>query len=387
MNIRDTLIFFSRAVALGLVMALVVWLFKPDWLTAYSRVIEVRQAPAHTQTAAALPLAPASYADAVEPAARAVVNVYTAKVITRRRHPLLDDPVFRHFFGDQLQAPTKRLQTSLGSGVIISPQGYVLTNNHVIAGADEVQVQLKDGRHARATVVGMDRDTDLAVLHIDLDNLPVIPISDARHLRVGDIALAIGNPFGVGQTVTLGIISATGRNELGINRFEDFIQTDAAINPGNSGGALINAHGELIGINTAIYSRSGGSQGIGFAIPAYLATNVMKQLIEQGHVERGWLGIEAQDMTEELALSFGLPDTRGMLIAGVLRGGPADKAGIEPGDIIQRINNEPVASTRSAMNFIAQLGPDSRLELRGIRDGKPFKLTARTARRPDSAAR
>lgn len=385
MNIRNTVTFFFKAASVGVLAAALLWLVKPGWLTAHSGVVEVRQVQTQApQPAVSRAPAPASYADAVEPAARAVVNINTAKVITRRSHPLLDDPVFRHFFGDQLQAPRKQLQTSLGSGVIVSPQGYVLTNNHVIAGADEIRVQLNDGRHARASVVGIDEDTDLAVLHIKLDRLPVIPIGDTQHLRVGDVALAIGNPFGVGQTVTLGIISATGRNQLGINRFEDFIQTDAAINPGNSGGALINASGELIGINTAIYSRSGGSQGIGFAIPAYLASDVMKQLIEQGHVERGWLGIEAQDLTTQLALSFGLPETRGMLIAGVLRGGPADTAGIEPGDIIQSINGRPVSSTRSAMNFIAQSGPDTELEIGGIRAGKRFTLRARTALRPDA---
>ena len=281
MNIRHTLSYFSKAAVIGLFAAMLLWFIQPDWLTADLRQVDIEQAPvrdpAANQTLRAA--APTSYADAVEPAARAVVNIFTAKVITRQRHPLLDDPVFRHFFGEQLQTPRKRVQTSLGSGVIISDQGYILTNNHVIAGADEIQVQLNDGRNAKASVVGMDKDTDLAVLQIKLEDLPVIKIGNAANLRVGDVALAIGNPYGVGQTVTLGIISATGRNQLGINQFEDFIQTDAAINPGNSGGALINAYGELIGINTAIYSRSGGSQGIGFAIPAYLASDVMKQLV------------------------------------------------------------------------------------------------------------
>ena len=377
MNIRNSLSYFSKAAVIGLFAAILLWFIQPDWLTADSRQVDIEQAPVRAS-------APASYADAVEPAARAVVNIFTAKVITRQRHPLLDDPVLRHFFGEQLQAPRKRLQTSLGSGVIISDQGYILTNNHVIAGADEIQVQLNDGRNAKASVVGMDKDTDLAVLQIKLEDLPVIKIGNAANLRVGDVALAIGNPYGVGQTVTLGIISATGRNQLGINQFEDFIQTDAAINPGNSGGALINAFGELIGINTAIYSRSGGSQGIGFAIPAYLASDVMKQLVEQGHVERGWLGIEAQDLTPELANSFGLPDTSGILIAGVLRGGPADQAGIEPGDIIQTINGRDVVSSRNAMNFIAQSGPDMALKIQGIRNGKPLTLKAKTALRPDT---
>ncbi|MFQ5643230.1 MAG: trypsin-like peptidase domain-containing protein [Thiogranum sp.] len=386
MNIRDTVSFFLQAATIGIAAAFLLLLIKPDWFNAGNPVIEIRQAPQHVAPAgAALPSTrPASYADAVEPAAKAVVNVYTSKVITRKRHPLLDDPLFRHFFGDQLGTPRKRTQTSLGSGVIVSPQGYVLTNNHVIAGADEIQVLLQDGRSSPATVVGVDKDTDLAILRIRLTDLPAISIGSTADLRVGDIALAIGNPFGVGQTVTLGIISATGRNQLGINRYEDFIQTDAAINPGNSGGALINAWGELIGINTAIYSRSGGSQGIGFAIPADLVSNVMKQIIEQGHVDRGWLGIEAQDLTPSLASSFGVDDTHGLLIAGVLRDGPADRAGIQPGDVIERINGKEVVNARAAMSDIARYGPDAELKIEGVREGRRFRTTALTGRRPET---
>ena len=386
MNIRDTASFFLQAATVGIVAAFLLLFFKPDWFDTGRSVIEVTQAPEHTVPTAAGPPStrPASYADAVEPAARAVVNIYTSKVITRKRHPLLDDPLFRHFFGDQLSTPRKRTQTSLGSGVIVSAQGYVLTNNHVIAGADEIQVLLQDGRSSSASVVGVDRDTDLAVLRIQLDDLPTVSIGPTTGLRVGDIAMAIGNPFGVGQTVTLGIISATGRNQLGINRYENFIQTDAAINPGNSGGALINAWGELIGINTAIYSRSGGSQGIGFAIPADMVSNVMKQIIEQGHVDRGWLGVEAQDLTPALASSFGLKDIHGLLIAGVLRDGPADRAGIMPGDVIERINGKEVVNSRAAMSDIAQSGPDFELKIEGVRDGRRFEATAITGRRPES---
>ncbi len=384
MNIRDTVSFFLQAATVGIVAAFLLLLFRPQWFEQKAPIVEVQQVAPHTKTDLSRHAGngPVSYADAVEPAAKAVVNVYTAKVITRKRHPLLDDPLFQQFFGNQL-GPRKRLQTSLGSGVIVSAQGYVLTNNHVIAGADEIQVLLQDGRSSRATLVGADKDTDLAVLRIKLDNLPVLPLGSTDHLRVGDVALAIGNPFGVGQTVTLGIISATGRSQLGINRYEDFIQTDAAINPGNSGGALINAWGELVGINTAIYSRSGGSQGIGFAIPIALVSNVMQQIIEQGHVERGWLGIEAQDITPRLAESFGLANTRGMLIAGVLRDGPADNASIKPGDIIESINGKAVENARSAMAFIAQLGPGEKLVIVGVRDRQPFTLKAVTGRRPD----
>jgi serine protease DegS len=385
MNIRDTVSFFLQAATVGIVAAFLLLLLKPEWFESGQPVIEVQQAPQHTPPAAVTATMPmvTSYADAVEQAAPAVVNVYTSKVITRKRHPLLDDPLFRYFFGDQVDVPRKQTQTSLGSGVIVSPQGYVLTNNHVIAGADEIQVLLQDGRSTRAEVAGVDKDTDLAVLRIALKNLPSIAISAAEKMRVGDVALAIGNPFGVGQTVTLGIISATGRTHLGINRYEDFIQTDAAINPGNSGGALINAWGELIGINTAIYSQSGGSQGIGFAIPSSLAANVMKQIIESGHVERGWLGIEAQDLTPELAESFGLDNIRGMLIAGVLRGGPADQAGVEPGDVVERVDGQVVENARAAMSQIARSAPGTRLKLEGVRDGRPLAVEVITGRRPE----
>jgi serine protease DegS len=387
MNIRDTVSFFLQAATVGIVAAFLLLLVKPEWFESGRSVIEVREAPEHLSAGAAggtsAPPVVTSYADAVERAAPAVVNVYTTKVITRERHPLLDDPLFRYFFGDQVEAPLQQTQTSLGSGVIISPQGYVLTNDHVITGADEIQVLLQDGRSARAEVVGVDKDTDLAVLHIQMQDLPSIAIGSTENLRVGDIVLAIGNPYGVGQTVTQGIISATGRTHLGINRYEDFVQTDAAINPGNSGGALINAYGELIGINTAIYSRSGGSQGIGFAIPTHLAANVMKQIIERGHVERGWLGIEAQDLTPQLAESFHLKDIRGMLIAGVLRGGPADAAGILPGDVVDQLDGRAVEDARSAMSRIAQAGPGAKLTLDLIRDGKPLEITVTTGRRPE----
>ena len=290
--------------------------------------------------------------------------------------------MFQQFFGDRFARSRKEIQTSLGSGVIVSTQGYVLTNNHVIDGADEIQVLLSDGRSASAMVVGVDPETDLAVLRIGLGELPTVVIGNSTELRVGDVALAIGNPFGVGQTVTFGIISATGRDHLGINTYEDFIQTDAAINPGNSGGALINARGELIGINSAIYSRSGGSQGIGFAIPISLAKGVMTQIIEQGHVVRGWLGIEAQDMTLQLAESFSLPFAHGMLINGVMRGGPADKAGLEPGDIITSVNDETVVDTRSAMKLISAQRPNTIIRLGGVRSGEAFIARVRVQERP-----
>jgi len=395
MAILKFLSFIAQTITAGLAAAfLYILLVQPDLLRSSGHVVEVRetiQQPAAQHTAAgggateALGSGPVSYADAVDQAAPAVVNVHTAKVITRRVHPLLDDPVFQRFFGDHFKQSRKAIQTSLGSGVIISAQGYILTNNHVIDGADEIRVLLADGRSSRATVVGTDVDTDLAVLHVAFDNLPSVVIGDSSKLRVGDISLAIGNPFGVGQTVTFGIISATGRDQLGITAYEEFIQTDAAINPGNSGGALINAEGELIGINSAIYSRSGGSQGIGFAIPINLAKGVMTQIIEQGYVVRGWLGIEAQDLTPQLAETFGAGSTRGVLIAGILSDGPADKAGLLPGDVVTSINDAAVADSTAAMKTISDEHPGSVIRLGGIREGKAFNLMATVSERPGKA--
>ncbi|MDT8387952.1 MAG: trypsin-like peptidase domain-containing protein [Thiogranum sp.] len=388
MNIRDTVSFFLQAATVGIAVAVGIVLFKPEWLDWQSPVVEVHQAPQRAGgsqpalSVGVLPGQPTSYADAIEPAARAVVNIYTAKVVIRQQHPLLDDPLFGHFFGDQLRGSRKRLQTSLGSGVIVSDQGYIMTSNHVIDGADEIQVMLQDERQARATLVGADKDTDLAVLKIEMDDLPVLTLASMDKLRVGDVALAIGNPYGVGQTVTMGIISATGRNQLGINRYEDFIQTDAAINPGNSGGALVNAHGELIGINSAIYSRSGGFQGIGFAIPVALAVEVMTEIIEYGRVDRGWLGIEAQDLTPQLAETFGLDDTRGMLVAGVLRNGPADAAGLQPGDVVVSIDGKAVTDAYSAMFLIGRSRPGSTVLLEGMRNGSAFRAKAISGRPP-----
>jgi serine protease DegS len=323
-----------------------------------------------------------SYAPAVKNAAPAVVNIQSTKVITERLHPLMNDPIFRQFFGDSIGEPRKRMESSLGSGVIISPQGYILTNHHVIKAADEILVALHDGRTTIATVIGTDPDTDLAVLHIKLDNIPAITLSKSHDIEVGDIVLAIGNPFGVGQTVTSGIISATGRNMLGINTFENFIQTDAAINPGNSGGALINSYGELIGINTAIYSRSGGSQGIGFAIPLSLARNVLTQIIEYGHVKRGWLGIAIQDMNSELANSFGLKRAYGAIVNGIAKSGPADNAGIKPGNVITHINNIEIKNSRHLLNLVSEIKPGNTLSIKGINQKGTFTTEATVIQRP-----
>lgn len=326
---------------------------------------------------------PVSYASAVEAAAPSVVNIYTTKVTVERRSGLFDDPVFQRFFGDRFSSqPEERRQTSLGSGVIINDRGFILTNHHVIKGADEIRVVLSNGDTFAAEVAGTDPDTDLAVIKTEQSNLPAITVGDSQYLRVGDVVLAIGNPFGVGQTVTMGIVSATGRNQLGINTFENFIQTDAAINPGNSGGALINAHGELIGINTAIFSKTGGSNGIGFAIPIELAKGVMDQILKQGRVVRGWFGIAGQDLTPALAKAFGLPDIHGVLVSGVLEGGPADQAGIEPGDIITRIDNRVPGSSFDILSIISALPPGTKVKIRGLRGEKILKLEAVVSERP-----
>jgi len=329
---------------------------------------------------------PVSYADAVEKAAPAVVNIYSSRVVERDQHPLMSDPFFRQFFGDDVPA-RQRMLSSLGSGVIVSEDGYVLTNHHVIGGADQIQVALRDGRETLAEVIGTDPESDLAVLRIDLDELPVIELADSTEVAIGDVSLAIGNPFGVGQTVTMGIISATGRSHLGLNAYEDFIQTDAAINPGNSGGALVNAEGALVGINTAIFSRSGGSQGIGFAIPANLAANILEELVTQGRVIRGWLGVEAQELNPELAASFGLQAPRGVIIAGVVPGGPADQAGLQPGDVLLAVGQRPVLDARMTMADIAAVAPGESLPLTLVRGGETLEITLEVGERPAPALR
>ena len=324
---------------------------------------------------------PVSYSAAVERAAPAVVNIYSSRVVAREQHPLMSDPFFRQFFGDELPQH-QRLLSSLGSGVIVSEDGYVLTNHHVIDGADEIRVALRDGRETLAEVIGTDPESDLAVLRIALETLPVITLADSEQVAVGDIVMAIGNPFGVGQTVTMGIISATGRSHLGLSAYEDFIQTDAAINPGNSGGALIDAEGALVGINTAIFSRSGGSQGVGFAIPTLLANAILEDLITQGRVIRGWLGIEAQELTPELAASFGLQVPRGLVISGVVPTGPADRAGLQPGDVLLEIDGRPVLDARIAMSDIALVQPGATLPLTLVRSGKVFTVELEVGERP-----
>ncbi|MBA1427044.1 trypsin-like peptidase domain-containing protein [Pseudomonas fluorescens] len=372
--------FFGWPLLAGVLIAMLIIQRYPQWVGLPSLDVNLQQAP---QTSTVVQ-GPVTYADAVVIAAPAVVNLYTTKVINKPAHPLFEDPQFRRYFGDN-GPKQRRMESSLGSGVIMSPEGYILTNNHVTTGADQIVVALRDGRETLARVVGSDPETDLAVLKIDLKDLPSITLGRSDGLRVGDVALAIGNPFGVGQTVTMGIISATGRNQLGLNSYEDFIQTDAAINPGNSGGALVDANGNLTGINTAIFSKSGGSQGIGFAIPVKLAMEVMKSIIEHGQVIRGWLGIEVQPLTKELAESFGLTGRPGIVVAGIFRDGPAQKAGLQLGDVILSIDGAPAGDGRKSMNQVARIKPTDKVAIQVMRNGKELKLSAEIGLRPPPA--
>ncbi len=345
---------FSQTVTVLLAVYFVVLTFKPEWLQRSPRqaVVSLLEAPGGS-SAAPTP-APGSLAAAARSASAAVVSINTSKAAAP--NPNRNDPWFRFFFGDADAAP----QSGLGSGVIVSPEGFVLTNNHVVEGADEIEVVLADSRRVLAKVIGTDPDTDLAVLKIAADKLPVIVLGNSDRLLVGDSVLAIGNPFGVGQTVTSGIVSALGRNQLGINTFENFIQTDAAINPGNSGGALVDVNGHLMGINTAIYSRSGGSMGIGFAIPVSTAKQVLQSIVENGRVVRGWIGVEPNELTPEIAETFGLRNAanlRGVIITGVLQGGPAAQAGIKPGDVIVAVAGQAVTNVAELLTRVAALAP------------------------------
>ena len=375
----NALRFLGWPLLVGLLVALLIIQRYPQLVGIKEHDIGLQQAPL---VASAPQQGPYSYANAVAAAAPAVANLYTTKVIEKtEQQPLSKDPLFQRFFSDNLPRQ-RRMESSLGSAVIMSSEGYLLTNNHVTANAEQIVVALKDGRETLARVIGSDPETDLAVLKIDLADLPAITLGHSDRIRVGDVTLAIGNPFGVGQTVTMGIISATGRNQLGLNTYEDFIQTDAAINRGNSGGALVDAGGNLIGINTAIISESGGSQGIGFAIPVKLALEVMKSIIEHGQVIRGWLGVEVQSLTQELAESFGQEGRPGIVVAGVYRDGPAARAGLQPGDLILSIDGVQSADGRSSMNQVARARPGENIDIDILRNGKPLTLTAEVGMRP-----
>jgi len=375
---------FAQAVTVCLGILFVVTTLRPDLLRLAAPGAAPAAVAAATRPAAGTGTGPVSYADGVARAAPSVVNVYTTKHVNVPLIPLPDDPVLRQLFGQLPGVSRREATTSLGSGVIVSQDGHVLTNYHVVQAADAIEVALSDGRRDTAKVVGADPDTDLAVLKLaSLRTLPAAALAADRGLRVGDVVLAIGNPFGVGQTTTQGIVSALGRNGLGLNTYENFIQTDAAINPGNSGGALVDAEGNLVGINTAIYSESGGSMGIGFATPVEIARKVMDEIVKTGGVKRGWLGVEPQDVTPELARAFGLGgDARGAIIAGVMRDGPAARSGLRVGDIVQSVNGKRMADTAQLLAEIAQLPPGQRATLGILRSGKPQDLTVVVGTRP-----
>ncbi len=369
---------FAQTVTVAVAVLFVVTTLKPDWLPTQPSVIALQEAqPVIEDDKRSL----GSYREAARAALPSVVHIYTTQQIKQQKHPLLDDPIFRHFFGERPEGQPQR-NSGLGSGVIVSPNGYILTNFHVVEAADDIQVSLNDGSTHKARVVGSDPESDLAILQIKAEKLPVITFGQMDDLRVGDVVLAIGNPFGVGQTVTMGIVSALGRTHLGINTFENFIQTDAAINPGNSGGALVDVHGNLVGINTAIYSRTGGNHGIGFAIPVSSARSIMEQIIQNGTVTRGWIGVEAQEITPELAESFGLPDIEGALIAGVVRGSPADVAGVRPGDVLLAVAGKVVKNPQTMLDLIAALKPDERAGFRLRRDKNIIELQVKIGKRP-----
>jgi serine protease DegS len=376
-NTRVLVGFLLRAVVVGLAAAfLVVW-WKPALLGKTA-------IPAQTaQTAPAAPPRPTavmrSFADAVARAAPAVVNIYTARVVTERTQA----PVLNQLFGDFWPSYRQRVERSLGSGVIVDTAGTIVTNQHVIAGAESIRAQLADGRIADATIVGQDPDTDIAILHLDTPGLPIMPVGRSDTLRVGDIVLAIGNPYGIGQTVTQGIVSATGRGQLGLATFENFIQTDAAINLGNSGGALIDAQGDLVGINTAVLNRaSGGPEGIGFAIPINLVRGVMEQILKHGHVIRGWLGFVPQDLSDEQAAQLGIIAGGGVTVVNILVNSPAFAAGVRPGDLVTALGNEPVRSAQDLVSRVAALPPGVQVELEGRHGRQPFRINLKVVERP-----
>jgi serine protease DegQ len=378
--LRKFWLLFAQACTLCLAVLFVVATLRPDLLPRLagknSDVVLLREAAAPAAAAGT-----GTYADAARKAMPAVVNIYTSKAV-RTRNPLLDDSILRRYFPELAERTPARRATSLGSGVIVSADGHVLTNHHVIDGADDIELVLADGRELHARVQGVDPESDLAVLKADGEHLPTITFGTTDHLQVGDVVLAIGNPFGFGNTVTLGIVSALGRNHLGINRFEDFIQTDAAINPGNSGGALVDTAGNLVGINSTIFSQSGGSMGIGFAIPVSLARTVLAQIIKDGVVTRGWLGVEPQAITREAAQALALARTDGVLVRALQRDGPADRAGIQVRDVVLEVAGKATPDVPQLLARIAELTPGSNARVKVFRDGRALDVDVVVARRP-----
>jgi serine protease DegQ len=372
---------FSQAVTVALAVVFVLATLKPQWIASPAGgapvQVNIAQAPVVVSAGASASSSPGSFAPAARRASPSVVSVVTSVAVDPKRKGTPSDPWFHRYFGDQ-----EGQTGGTGSAVIVSADGYLLTNNHVVENAGQIEIGLADGRRVAAKVVGTDPDSDLAVLKVALDGLPAITFGDADGLQVGDVVLAIGNPFNVGQTVTSGIVSAVGRTGLGLNTFENFIQTDAAINPGNSGGALVDATGQLLGINTAIYSRSGGSMGIGFAIPVSTARQVMEGLITEGVVMRGWIGVQPSDLTADMAESFKLKVDHGVLITGVLQGGPASAAGMQPGDVVLKVGTVPVGSTAQLLNAVAALKPQSPAVITVQRGAQALDLTVQVAQRP-----
>ena len=384
-NVRENVLkkfwlLFAQACTLCVAALFVVATLRPDLLPRLAgknnNVVLLQQAGASVASPA-----PSSYADAAKKAMPAVVNIYTSKAV-RTHNPLLDDEILRRYFPDLANRLPTPQATSLGSGVIVSPDGYVLTNHHVVDGADDIELVLADGRELHAKVRGADPESDLAVLKAEGTNLPTITFGTMEDLHVGDVVLAIGNPFGFGNTVTMGIVSALGRNHLGVNRFEDFIQTDAPINPGNSGGALVDTSGNLVGINSTIFSQSGGSMGIGFAIPVSLARSVLAQIIREGEVTRGWLGVEPQAITREAAHALALARTDGVLVRALQRNGPADRAGIQVRDVVVDVGGKPTPDVPQLLARIAELRPGSSARVKVLRDGKPLDFDVTVAKRP-----
>ncbi|MDZ4201796.1 MAG: Do family serine endopeptidase [Gallionella sp.] len=378
---RKHWLLFTQAVTIALALLFIVQTLKPELLPSTARSGMVTMYEGMPKTAdGQLPVNGLSAA--AQKAMPAVVNIFTNTTVKAPAHPFMDDPRFRFFFGDPGEAEPQS-NSSLGSGVIVSPDGYILTNHHVVEAADQIEVALADGRKTRAHVVGSDPETDLAVIKIELPGaLPAITFGHAEQAHVGDIVLAIGNPFGVGQTVTMGIISALKRNHLGLNTFENFIQTDAAINPGNSGGALVDINGNLLGINSAIYSPNGGSLGIGFAIPASTVKKTMEQIIQHGSVTRGWIGTGVQELTAELAESFKLGNTQGVLVTEVIRGSPAEQAGIKPGDILVSIDGSPITDWNNMLEVVANLPPGKVVTVKLMRNGEEISIRVKIGKRP-----
>ena len=382
---------FAQTVTILFAVWFIAATLKPNWISDQGVSSIVDNVTLKEGAYESNSLSPGSYHDAVKKSMPAVVNIFTSKVSAKpktrkgsKQNPA--DPLFKFFFGDQ--PPDEDPSSSLGSGVLVSPEGIILTNHHVINDADEIDVALADGRKVKAKVVGSDPETDIAVLKIEAKQLPTpITLGKIESVHVGDVVLAIGNPFGVGQTVTSGIVSAMGRDHVGINTFENFIQTDAAINPGNSGGALIDTRGNLIGINTAIFSNNGGSMGIGFAIPINLAKQVMESILKNGSVTRGWIGVEPQNLSKELSESLGLSsNTEGVLISGVLEGDPAARGGVKPGDVLTAVNGNKTKDVRQLLNQVAQIGPGNEASLRIFRKDKELELKIQTGKRPKPKA-